>query len=88
MFLDKKKALDIKSILKLNKFIKQNKITIIHAHSTSFFIATIVKLVNRNVKLFWHDHYGKSEQLNKRSSFVLKVCSRFFTHIFGKYDFA
>ncbi|WP_412984482.1 glycosyltransferase [Pontimicrobium sp. IMCC45349] len=83
LFLDKKKALDIKSILKLNKFIKQNKITIIHAHSTSFFIATIVKLLNGNVKLFWHDHYGKSEQLNERSSFVLKICSRFFTHIFS-----
>ena len=83
LFLDKKKTIDIKAIIKLYRFVKQNKITIIHAHSTSFFLATIIKILNINLKLVWHDHYGESEYLAKRPKKVLKSCSYFFSHAFS-----
>jgi len=83
LFLGKKSAIDFKAITKLSKYIKQEKITIIHAHSSSFFLATLIKIRNRNLKLVWHDHYGKSEFLKERKSSVLSFCSRYFDYTFS-----
>src|SRR5690606_7182649 len=44
LFLNKKSSLDPKAILKLIKYIRKNKIDIVHAHSTSFFLAGLLKL--------------------------------------------
>lgn len=79
--LNKRSTLDIAAIKRLYQFIKNNNIEIVHAHSTSFFIATIVKLFNPNVKIVWHDHYGNSEFLEKRKSKILHVCSKYFSHV-------
>lgn len=81
LFLNRKNTLDVLAILRLKKYIKQNKIDILHAHSSSYFIATLVKILNPKVKLIWHDHYGDSEHLEKRNVQPLKFCSRFFTKI-------
>ena len=83
LFLDKKRTLDVKSIKKISVFVKENKVQIIHAHSTSFFLATIIKLLNKNTIVIWHDHYGNSEFLNKRKHAILKICSKYFSHIFS-----
>ncbi len=83
LFLNKKKTIDIKAIKKLNKFVKNNRIDVIHAHSTSFFIATIIKMLNGTVKIVWHDHYGDSEFLEKRPYKMLKVCSPCFSKIYS-----
>lgn len=74
-FLKKNSALDIKAIIRLVSFIKKNRINIIHAHTSSFFLATSVKLYLPKVKIIWHDHYGKSEELNERNFKILKWCS-------------
>lgn len=81
LFLNKKSKLDIKAIFLLNKFIKKNKITIVHAHSSSFFLAGIMKLINYNIKIVWHDHYGNSENLDNRPFLVLKFVSLLFNSI-------
>lgn len=78
LFLHKKNALDFNAIITLRNFIKKESIDIIHAHSTSFFIATLVKRTFPQLKIVWHDHYGKSESLEKRSSFMLKSLSPYF----------
>ena len=83
LFLNKKKTIDFKAIKKLSVFVKLNNITIIHAHSTSFFIATIIKILNRNVKIVWHDHYGDSEFLEKRPYKMLKASSNYFYKIYS-----
>lgn len=83
LFLNKKKRIDFKAIKLLLHFVKENQITIIHAHSTSYFLATIIKILKPKIKLIWHDHYGKSEFLNERPKGVLKLCSRFFNHVFS-----
>ncbi|MBC3757776.1 glycosyltransferase family 4 protein [Hyunsoonleella sp. SJ7] len=81
VFLDKRRTLDIQAIRTLFKFVKINQIDIIHAHSTSFFLATLVKLLLPKVKIIWHDHYGNSEFVNKRKSGVLRYCSKYFSHV-------
>ena len=78
LFLNRKSTLDFKAIKKLNQFVVVNHIDIVHAHSTSFFLATLIKILNPKVALIWHDHYGNSEFLQDRPSWILRHCSRFF----------
>ena len=51
LFLDKKRTLDIKAIFKLRKYISSNQVQIIQAHSSSFFLAVLVKLSLPKVKI-------------------------------------
>lgn len=81
LFLDKQHKIDVIAIMKLKRFIKQEQITIIHAHSTSFFMATLMAWLNPNLKIVWHDHYGNSSYLEQRNYGVLKFCSRYFSLI-------
>ncbi|MBK5193493.1 MAG: glycosyltransferase [Flavobacteriaceae bacterium] len=81
LFLNKKSSLDIKAILKLRSFIKSRQITIVHAHSTSFFLAGCLKFTGLKFKLVWHDHYGESELLKERDFKVLKIFSGLFSGI-------
>ena len=53
-------------ILGLIKFISSEKITLIHAHTTSVFIASLMGLVFPKIKLVWHDHYGELERIEQR----------------------
>lgn len=79
LFLNRKGVVDLQAVLKLKRYIKKNKIQIIHAHSTSSFIAFCVKLLYPKVQVIWHDHYG--EQLNVRRVFPLNLFSLFFYQI-------
>ncbi|MFN4762841.1 glycosyltransferase [Gillisia sp. Q332] len=81
VFLNKRSSLDPRAILKLRLYIKENNITIVHAHSTSYFLAGLLKLSGGSFKLIWHDHYGESEFLEKREFKVLKRFSRLFAGI-------
>lgn len=81
LFLNRNGTFDIKAIFKLRKYIKFHNITIIHAHSTSFFLAVLMKVVGLNVKIVWHDHYGNSEFLEKRKNTILKISSLLFYKI-------
>jgi glycosyltransferase involved in cell wall biosynthesis len=81
VFLNKKSAIDVFALMKLLRFVKKHRIDIIHAHSTSFLFATIIKWMYPSVKIIWHDHYGKSEFLGKRKVGLLKFCSKYFSGI-------
>lgn len=81
LFLDKKSTIDLQAIRRLHSFIKLHDISIVHAHSSSFFIATIVKILNPKLVLIWHEHYGNREQTSTINKFILKGCSYFFSCI-------
>ena len=81
LFLNKQGKLGLKAVWTFRKFIKRHQVDVIHAHSTSFFTAVLVKLTYPKVKIIWHDHYGNSEFLNKRNSFALRALSVFFEGI-------
>ncbi|WP_310378249.1 glycosyltransferase family 4 protein [Flavobacterium sp.] len=81
LFLNKKSIIDFQAIFRLRQFVTQNKVTHIHAHSTSFFFAFLLKLTCPRIQLFWHDHYGDSEFLSTRPSISLKITLLFFNGI-------
>lgn len=81
LFLNRKRTLDIKAILILSKYLKKNSIKVVHAHSTSIYLAFLVKILNYRIKLIWHDHYGKSKDLKNRKVLLLKVISIFINTI-------
>jgi hypothetical protein len=57
--LAKKHGLDIAAFFRLVKLIRKNKITLIHAHSSSVFWAVAAKVFCPGLKVIWHDHLGK-----------------------------
>tara|TARA_R110002050_G_scaffold148141_1_gene274375 strand:+ start:514 stop:1578 length:1065 start_codon:yes stop_codon:yes gene_type:complete len=77
-FLNKKTALDFSALLKLRAFVGTHNIDIVHAHSTSYFFATLLKISLPKIKIVWHDHYGNSEILQKRKYLFLKISSLYF----------
>ncbi|MEL6813057.1 MAG: glycosyltransferase [Bacteroidota bacterium] len=79
LFLKKKKAYDLLALKRLYQWVKRYDIEIIHAHSSSFFFAYLIKLLRPKTILIWHDHYGNSEALDQRKDKVLRYCS-------GKFD--
>lgn len=81
LYLAKKNALDPLALWRLIRYCKKHKISVIHAHASSFFTATLACVLMTEVELIWHDHYGKSETLETRSKKVLKWCSKYFKAI-------
>lgn len=81
LYLNKKGTVDLKAVSRLRKFVVENKVDIIHAHSTSFFSAFLIKISCPGIKLIWHDHYGDSEFLSKRPSLALIMTLPFFNGI-------
>lgn len=81
MFLNKKRQIDWSAMVKLRRYLLKEQIDIIHAHSTSFFMATLMKWSIPGLKIVWHDHYGNSGYLENRKYGVLKFCSRSFSLI-------
>lgn len=77
-FLKKKRKIDFNSVFTLRNFVKSNRVSFIHAHSSSFFLAFLLKLTYPKIKIIWHDHYGDSEFLKKRPTRVLKLTSLLF----------
>ncbi len=78
LFLNKQGPADFKTLFKLHKYVKHQKINLLHAHSSSFFWASLCKIRIPKLKLYWHDHYGDSEHLANRPHKMLKMCSRLF----------
>ncbi len=81
LFLKRKSTLDINALLRLKSYVKTHNIDVIHAHSSSFFIATLLKFLVPKLEIVWHDHYGKSEFLANRPKRILRFCSRYFSQI-------
>lgn len=81
LFLSKKRKIDFRAVFKLRKYLIKNKVDVIHAHSSSFFIASLVKVTLPKIKIIWHDHYGISQDLSSRKNLTLKISSLLFTGI-------
>ncbi|WP_046755620.1 glycosyltransferase [Kordia jejudonensis] len=75
LFLEKKKTIDFKAIKRFVTFLKTHKITIVHAHASSYFFAFLVKIYYKNIKIVWHDHYGNSEALQQRKLVPIWISS-------------
>jgi glycosyltransferase involved in cell wall biosynthesis len=81
LFLNRNRMIDFKALCRLTNYVRLNKVNLIHAHSTSFFLAFLLKVLCPSVKIIWHDHYGDSEFLNRRPSMALRLIAPFFSGI-------
>ena len=81
LFLNRKKTIDFGAVLKLKKYCQINQIEFLQPHSSSYFIALLVKLIYPKIKIIWHDHNGLSEFISSEKSFILKIASFFFKGI-------
>ena len=77
-FLNKKHRLDLIAVFKLRKYCVNNKISYIQAHSSSFFIACLVKVLLPKIKIIWHDHNGIGIIPVRKGTSYLKMFSVFF----------
>ena len=80
-FLNKKKAVDFFALFRLRDFVKKNQVNTIHAHSSSYFFAVLLKLTMPSLQIFWHDHFGNRVQ-SKAGYFSLRLFSVFFSGVF------
>jgi glycosyltransferase involved in cell wall biosynthesis len=81
LFLNRNMIIDFKALFKLRNYVGVNRVTVVHAHSTSFFLAFLLKLFYPSIKIIWHDHYGDSEFLNKRPLLALRLIAPFFSGV-------
>ncbi|GGD84684.1 glycosyltransferase [Planktosalinus lacus] len=80
-FLNRQGPIGLRALFNATQLIKEEKIQLIHAHSTSWFFGTLLKGLNPSVKLIWHDHYGSRTQTTKRSNKTLVLCSSYFDKV-------
>lgn len=84
-FLNKKKAIDIKALIRLRDYIKENKVNTVHAHGSSYFFAALLKMTMPSLQIFWHDHFGNRVNA-KNNYFLLRILSVFFSGVFTVND--
>ena len=81
LFLKKKRTLDYSALFRLKRFVKANKIDIVQAHTTSYFFATLLKLIYPKIQLIWHEHHGNRIHTKGSDHKALYWCSKFFSKI-------
>ncbi len=81
LYLNKKRTIDVMALIKLYRFIRENKINVIHAHSTSYFLATLIKFLLPKLRLVAHFHLGSMDTLSTKKLKPLKMASRYFDAI-------
>jgi glycosyltransferase involved in cell wall biosynthesis len=59
LYLDRQARLDISAIVRLYIYLVTQDIQIIHAHSSSLILSSLVALLRPQVKLIWHAHFGQ-----------------------------
>lgn len=81
LFLNRKSTFDLKAIIRLRRYIVKHHVTFIHAHSSSFLLAVLLKFTYPKIKIVWHDHNG-NRILNKANyNSVIKLFSYFFNGV-------
>jgi len=72
---------DFPAFIKLYKYVRMNEITHLHAHATSFFIATQLKIAFPSLTLIWHEHKGDRIYTKRKNNLPLYFCSYFFSAV-------
>lgn len=53
--LNRTRTLDLGALRRLMRFVRENGISIVHAHSSSVFLASLLP----GMRIVWHDHFGR-----------------------------
>ncbi|MDX6746056.1 glycosyltransferase [Polaribacter sp. PL03] len=81
IFLNRTKTIDFRALINFKRYLKDNKVSIIHAHATSSFFAFCIKLMYPKIRIVWHNHYGNNINLSGFKLFILKMTTIFFHSI-------
>ena len=79
LHLAKKRTLDYKAVRRLKNYCIENGVQIIHAHSTSFFMAILVKTLLPKVFIIWHNHNGMSHTMPIYKIKILRLAGHYFS---------
>ena len=69
--LSRSRTIEWKAIRRLVQFIREHKIEILHAHSSSVLTANLASRFSPYPKIVWHDHFGPNDQ-QERSAWVYR----------------
>ncbi|MFC4636302.1 glycosyltransferase family 4 protein [Dokdonia ponticola] len=78
LFLKRTRTLDYGAFKRLYAYVLNEKIDCIHAHGSSYFLATLIKMRRPSVVVIWHNHLGASTALAGIKLKVLRYCSSYF----------
>ena len=77
-FLGKRRSVDLKALFRLKRLIKDHKIDVVHAHTTSYFLAAQLKFILKGVKIIWHEHHGaRNTYSDSKNRAVIKAARKF-----------
>jgi glycosyltransferase involved in cell wall biosynthesis len=68
--LGRRSTLDLAAWRRLARFVREREIAIVHAHSSSLFLASLLP-----VRLVWHDHFGRFER-EERPDWLYRLALR------------
>jgi len=74
--LKKKSPVDLAAFRSLIRIIRDNEISVVHAHSSSLFWAVAAKIFLRSLKIIWHDHLGIKIYDRKKIYFYKLISSK------------
>jgi glycosyltransferase involved in cell wall biosynthesis len=57
--LNRTRTLDLGALRRLVAFLRENEITILHAHASALFVAQVAAMASPHLKVVWHDHFGR-----------------------------
>lgn len=88
----KRNLYDLKAFFRIVVYVRKQHIQVLHAHSSSIYWACLLKIVMPRLIVVWHDHFGFSDYLERRTSWGLKLCKPLIDHVFvvnkQLYDYA
>lgn len=61
--LNRSRTLDLGALRRLIRFVRENGISIVHAHSSSLFLAVLLP----GARIVWHDHFGRLGEEERRA---------------------
>lgn len=81
IYLNKKRIIDIQALKSIKKYIIKNNINVVHAHSSSYFFASCIKIIYPKIKVVWHNHFGLITKIKGKKLLAIKLFSNIFSSI-------
>jgi glycosyltransferase involved in cell wall biosynthesis len=76
LILSRRSRFDLPAFFNLLTYIRKQRIQIVHAHTTSLFIAVLAAKLSNQVRVVWHDHFGRYET-EKRYVPIFRLFTKF-----------
>ncbi len=72
--LNRRGRFDLAAVARLAAYIREQRIGIVHAHSTSAFLAAVAAPLADGARVLWHDHYGRQDEHTRPATLYGPLC--------------